>query len=168
MKINRYLIASIAGMLAAPVWADSAPKTLNLNLPPTSLVTESTNATTVNDTGKLTPAGVTTRATTSTPAATSSWPHANRHYDASANAIVDAADSRNAACDDTNYAEPQIHGDIGMGVVAGNHVSGNYQTGTLNITKATGSCDHPTGDIGISISVGRGHFNGRDHRGRHW
>src|SRR6185312_2461207 len=48
------------------------------------------------------------------------------------NAAVDATDShRSAGCDDAAYGQPQVHGSIGMGVVAGNHVNGNYETGSV-------------------------------------
>ena len=67
-------------------------------------------------------------------------------------------------CDDYSYNQPQMHGSVGMGVVGGNHFSGNYQTGTVNLSKAFGSCDHPSGGVSISIGGGTGHFNDRrDH-----
>jgi hypothetical protein len=47
--------------------------------------------------------------------------------------------------------------------MSGSHMSGNYQTGTVNITKAFGSCDHPSGGVSISVGAGRGHFHGRGH-----
>lgn len=86
---------------------------------------------------------------------------ANRIVDAadSANRPVDAADSRKPTCDDAAYAQPQVHGSVGMGVVAGNHMSGNYQTGSVQASKNFGSCDHPTGGVSLSIDVGRGNFN---------
>ena len=168
MKINRYLIASITGLLAASAWADSAPKVLNLNLPPTDFTAANPNTTAAKTTAKVARAPVTQPSATSMQSATPSATRTNMHYDAAANAIVDAADSHKSACDDANYGKPQIHGDIGLGVVAGNHVSGNYQTGTFNVTKATGSCDNPSGSMGLSISVSRGNFNGRGRRGRHW
>ena len=168
MKINRYLIASITGLLAASAWADSVPKTLDLNLPPTNVTGESPTTTATKSTAKVALAPDQQSSITSTQRAISSATPANMHYDAAANAIVDAADSHKATCDDANYGKPQIHGDIGMGVVAGNHVSGNYQTGTFNVTKATGSCDHPTGSMGLSISVGRGNFDDHRRRGRNW
>ena len=96
-------------------------------------------------------------------------------YDEVANRMVDAADAANRpvdgqeagkpACDDAAYAQPQVHGSVGMGVVAGNRVSGNYQTGGLHVAKALGSCDHPTGEVSLSIDVGRGSFG--NSRGRH-
>ncbi len=66
-------------------------------------------------------------------------------------------------CDDYSYNQPQVHGSVGMGVVGGNHFGGSYQTGTVNVTKAFGSCDHPTGGVSISIGGGNGNFHGRGH-----
>lgn len=77
-----------------------------------------------------------------------------------------AAPAEHAAvqrCDDATYNQPQMHGSVGMGVVGGNHVSGNYQTGTVNLSQAFGSCDHPTGGVSISIGAGSGHFHDRGH-----
>lgn len=66
-------------------------------------------------------------------------------------------------CDDATYNQPQMHGSASMGVMGGNHVSGSYQAGTINITKNLGDCEHPSGGIGVSISVGQGQFHGRHH-----
>lgn len=64
-------------------------------------------------------------------------------------------------CDDSTYNQPQTHGSFGMGVMGGDHLGGAYQTGTVSVTKNLGSCDHPTGSVGFSISVGQGRFHGR-------
>jgi hypothetical protein len=37
-----------------------------------------------------------------------------------------------------------VHGSAEVGVAGGNHVSGNYQSGVVHVTKAFGSCDAPT------------------------
>jgi hypothetical protein len=50
-----------------------------------------------------------------------------------------------------------------MGVMGGNHVSGNYQAATINMTRNLGDCEHPSGGIGVSISVGQSRMSGR-----HW
>jgi len=50
-----------------------------------------------------------------------------------------------------------------MGVIGGNHVSGNYQAATINMTKNLGDCEHPSGTVGLSIRVGQSRFDGR-----HW
>ena len=72
-------------------------------------------------------------------------------------------DTRVAAqhCDDATYNQTQMHGSASMGVMAGNHVSGNYQAATVNMTKNLGDCEHPTGSVGLSISVGQSRFGGR-------
>ncbi|MDE2497162.1 MAG: hypothetical protein KGK35_04970 [Xanthomonadaceae bacterium] len=74
-------------------------------------------------------------------------------------------DTRVAAqhCDDATYNQPQMHGSASMGVMAGNHVSGNYQAATVNMTRNLGDCEHPSGSVGLSISVGQSRFGGR-----HW
>ena len=64
-------------------------------------------------------------------------------------------------CDDSTYNQAQVHGSVGMGVVAGNHASGNYQTGAVSVSKNLGDCDHPSGSVNFSIGVGQGHFHGR-------
>jgi hypothetical protein len=167
MKINRYLIASLAGALAASAWAQSAPPTPNLNLPPTSATAAGPPPAPAKDPNKGAIAAVTTTAATT--AALQNPPSSGTGYDAHANAIVDAADSRaSTGCDDAAYSRPQVHGSIGMGVVAGNHVSGNYQTGRVRMTQALGSCDHPTGMVGLSVSVGQGRLNGRNYGPGHW
>ena len=76
-----------------------------------------------------------------------------------------AGDERVAAqhCDDATYNQPQMHGSASMGVMAGSHVSGNYQAATVNMTKNLGDCEHPTGTVGFSIHVGQSRFDGR-----HW
>jgi hypothetical protein len=168
MKTSRYLIASLASTLAVSAWAQSTPLPLNLSLPPKSATTTAPAAAApAKDANKSAIAAVTTTAA-STPALQNP-PPSGTQYDANANAIVDAADSRAlTGCDDAAYSQPRIHGSIGMGVVAGNHVNGNYQTGNVNMTKALGSCDHPTGMVGLSISVGQGRFNGRNYGPRPW
>ena len=167
MQIKCYFIAAITGMLAASAWAQSAPQVLNLNLPPASVTANTANTVPAKSTTKVGFAAVTTEAITSIPPVSQNPTQAGRHYDANANASVDAADSRARGCDDASYTKAQVHGDIGLGVVAGDHVSGNYQTGRVNVTKALGSCDNPTGAVSLSVQVGQGNFNGRDYR-RHW
>ncbi|MBS0556633.1 MAG: hypothetical protein JSR27_04370 [Proteobacteria bacterium] len=167
MKINRYLIASVASTLAVSARAQPTPPALNLNLPANSAAAASPPPTLARVADKSTLAAITT--TAATMPALQNPPPAGAGYDANANAVVDAADSRGVAtCDDGAHSQPQVHGTIGMGVVAGNHVSGNYQTGSVSMTKALGSCDHPSGMVGLSIRVGRGRFNGRNYGPGRW
>ncbi|KRE91598.1 hypothetical protein ASG87_18460 [Frateuria sp. Soil773] len=72
-----------------------------------------------------------------------------------------AADDR-PHCDDATYNQPQVHGSVGMGVVSGNRIgTGTYQGGTVNLSQAFGSCDHPSGGMSISIGGTTGRFHGR-------
>ena len=66
-------------------------------------------------------------------------------------------------CDDATYNQPQMHGSASVGVMGGNHVSGNYQAATINMTKNLGDCEHPSGTVGFSIHVDQSRFDGR-----HW
>ena len=168
-KSNLILLA--ASVLATSAWAQSARQPLNLTLPPDS-VSSSTDTTAVPARSAK---ATSTVAVPASAAATVQPPPANStspdtHYDETANRIVDAADSANRpvdaadsdkpACNDAAYAQPQVHGSVGMGVVAGDRISGNYQTGSVQATKNFGSCDHPTGGMSLSIDMGRGNFGG--------
>ena len=173
-KSNLILLA--ASVLATSAWAQSAPQPLNLTLPRDSVSpqADATAAPAPSTKGTSTAAVSAPAAATAQPLPANSAPP-DTHYDATANQIVDAADSANRpvdaadsgkpACDDAAYAQPKVHGSVGMGVVAGNHISGNYQTGSVQATKNFGSCDHPTGGMSLSIDVGQGNFSGR--RGWH-
>jgi len=166
-------ILLVASVLATSAWAQSAPQPLNLTLPRDS-VSSQTGAAPARSAEASSTAAVPAPAAGVQPSSANSAPP-DTHYDATANQIVDAADSANRpvdvadsgkpACDDATYRQPQVHGSVGMGVVAGNHISGNYQTGGVQVTKNLGSCDHPAGGLGLSINVGQGNFNGR--RGWH-
>ena len=139
------LVLIVACLLAAPAWAQSASQPLNLKLPPQS---------------DMPPTDLPARSASTTKPA-SSMP--GMYYgDTSGN--TSHADERSASlqrCDDSTYNQAQMHGSVGMGVVAGNHTSGNYQTGAVNISKNLGDCDHPSGSVNFSIGVGQGHFHGR-------
>lgn len=76
---------------------------------------------------------------------------------------IPASETRIAAqrCDDSAYSQPQTHGSVSMGVMGGNHVSGSYQAGSFSVTKNLGDCEHPTGSVGLSISVGQSRLHGR-------
>lgn len=139
MNIPRFLPALLAILIAAPAAAQSASKPLNLKLPPGDLPAASSTAATPTRDAPGTYYGDTSGRMGNTEVASSERPD----------------------CDDSTYNQPQVHGSVGMGVVGGNHVSGNYQTGTVNLSQAFGSCDHPTGGVSISIGGGTGHFNGR-------
>jgi hypothetical protein len=129
----------LATLLALPAWAQDAGRPLNLKLPPSDL-----------------------------PAAASTAPqpsHAPGVYYGDHSGRTAAADEATVVpdCDDATYNQPQVHGSVGMGVMSGSHVDGSYQQGTVNLSKAFGSCDHPTGGVSVSIGAGSGHVHGRGH-----
>ena len=64
-------------------------------------------------------------------------------------------------CDDATYNKPQVHGSVTTGVVSASHGgSGSYQAGTVSLSQAFGSCEHPTGGVSISVGGGTSHFGG--------
>ena len=157
--MKRALIALASALLVVGAHAQSAtstPPALNLKLP--------------NDMPPAkAPASSSTAAAKPTASATSSDSNSTKPKDAPGVYYGDTSgrtyhedEDRVAAarqdCDDATYNNTQVHGSVGMGVVSGSHFGGNYQTGDVNFTKRTGSCDHPTG--GVSVSIGVGQFHG--------
>lgn len=144
-----FLICLVSGA----AWAQSSGQPLNLQLPPSDLpAAASTTASrpaphpTTNAYGNpVSPPGV--------------------YYGDHSGPAIPASETRVAAqrCDDSTYNQPQMHGSASMGVMGGNHVSGNYQAATINMTKNLGDCEHPAGGIGLSIHVSQSQFHGR-----HW
>ena len=141
MSIQRFLPALLATVLAAPAWAQSTGKPLNLKLPPSDIPAASS--------------------TSAKPASSTPGVYYGDTSGRMGNNDTTAATTTD--CDDYRYNQPQVHGSVGMGVVSGNHFGGSYQTGTVNLTKAFGSCDHPTGGVSISIGGGTGNFHDRGH-----
>lgn len=126
----------LASLLTLPAWAQSGGKPLNLKLPPSDL-----------------PA----------PAATAAKPAASApgvYYGDTSGHIATDDTPVHDNCDDATYNQPQVHGSVGMGVMSGSHIDGSYQQGTVNLSKAFGSCDHPTGGISVSVGTSTGHFHG--------
>lgn len=153
-------------VLLAPACVQAAPPTLNLKLPADAVPAQSPAAAPAPT---AVPGQTATADATPNPSA-SAGTEAPRPLPPPYVADPDATGAQAGAppaCDDKTYGEPQVHGSIGMGIVAGSHLSGNYQSGTVQVTKALGTCDDPTGFVGLSISVGQGNFNHR-HRGRRW
>ena len=141
MNVPRLLPALLATLLAAPAWAQSTAQPLNLKLPPSDLPAASSTA--------------------AAPAHDAPGVYYGDTSGRMGNTEV-ARDTR-PECDDSTYNQPQVHGSVGMGVAGGSRFSGNYQTGTVNVTKAFGSCDDPGGGISISVGAGTGDFHGRGH-----
>lgn len=161
MKHKSLVAALLAGMLAASAWAQSAPQPLNLKLPPESVSTESASAASVpgNDGNAAVDALDAKRAPI--PAAEPEQaPLGVQYGDPDRRPLNPNAAVMPPKCDDATYNQPQIHGGMSVGVVGGNHVSGNYQSGVVSVSKAFGSCDKPAGGVSISIDVGQENFNG--------
>lgn len=136
-----------AGLLAAAAACAQAPPPLNLKLP---------SGTAPATTGTTAAPPATTTATTNTAPGVYYGDTSGRM----GNVVADVPAA--PPCDDSTYNQPQVHGSVGMGVMSGSHVgTGNYQSGTVNVSKRYGSCDQPSGGVSMSISVGQGHFSPR-------
>ncbi len=138
MYAQRFALLLTAGLLAAPALAQTADSSLNLQLPPGSVPT----------------------------AAGSTAGHAHAapgvYYGDTSGRPDNAAVALAPACDDSTYNQTQMHGSVSTGVVsAGRRGSGTWGAANVNFSKAFGSCEHPTGGIGISIGGGSGRFHGR-------
>jgi hypothetical protein len=184
MHIQRFLPVLLVTLLTTAAWAQTAEKPLNLKLPPGNLpasnssVAAASTASRVPDASNpqsISGGNVAARGSAS---GTSSLPASSSAAAAGTTSNVpgvyygdtsgrmgntDVARDGRAACDDSTYNQPQVHGSVGMGVVGGNHVSGNYQTGAVSVSKAFGSCDDPHGGVSFSVSSGTGNFHGRGH-----
>ncbi|GLQ45284.1 hypothetical protein GCM10007862_03350 [Dyella lipolytica] len=159
---RRAITALAASLLVTAAWAQTASQQpLNLKLPPSS--------------GSGTPAPSSTaaqpaHASTSQPNPSAVTINGARPSTSPAPGVYygDTSGARGGdqtalpPCDDSTYNKAQVHGDVGVGVVSGSHIgTGSYQSGVVSVTQNTGSCDHPTGTLGISIGVSRfGGFNG--------
>jgi hypothetical protein len=149
MNIKRHLVAVAASLLVTTAWAQTAGKPLNLKLPPSDL-----------------PAASSTAPKPATPKTAGDAPGVY-YGDTSGRMgntepVADTPD-----CDDSTYNEPQVHGSVGTGIVTGSHMgTGNWNAGQVNVSKAFGSCDEPSGGISISVGGSRSHFPDRVRRGR--
>jgi hypothetical protein len=157
---RRAIAALVALLLTAAAWAQTGNPPLNLKLPaggyrsyPASGSTAAQPASSSSAAGK---SGVTVNGH---PAAASPAPGV---YYGDTSGVRGNREAAVPVCDDSTYTKPQVHGDLGMGVVSGSHIgTGTYQSGAVSVVKNTGSCDHPTGSVGISIGVSRlGGLNG--------
>ncbi|KAF1007921.1 MAG: hypothetical protein GAK28_01397 [Luteibacter sp.] len=158
------LVLALFVATTASAWAQDA-KPLNLKLPPNYVpAPASSTATPANGTtAQPAPAGSDARPGESvavTPSRPKDPPGTYYGDTTGRMANVVEADDR-PRCDDATYNQPQVHGSVSTGVVSGSHgFGGNYQSGTVSVSQAFGSCDHPTGGVSISVGGGTGHFNG--------
>lgn len=175
MNIKRPIVAIAATLLAASVYAQTTGQPLNLTLPPPGSLpassSTSANATSTSSTaasGSATTASATqakssnansasTHPTGANPASINTTPGV--YYGDTSGATSNSTASDAPACDDSTYNQAQMHGSVSTGVASGSHIgTGMWNAGEVNVSKAFGSCDHPTG--GVSVSVGVGTANG--------
>ena len=152
---TRALTALAASLLVTAAWAQSANQPLNLKLPTNGYQGYPASSSTAAQ-----PASSSTSASHNKSAVT-----VNGHSAASSAPGVYYGDTSGRrgndeaavpVCDDSTYNKTQVHGSVGMGVVSGSHIgTGSYQSGNVSMVQNTGSCDHPTGSVGISIGVSR-------------
>jgi hypothetical protein len=163
MNIKPLFLASALSLLAGSVYAQSASKPLNLKLPSDLPAASSTAAE---------PASSSTAA--NAPASSSIRPPASKtaniqpisttpgvYYGDTSGHLgnTDVADSQ--TCDDSKYNKAQVHGDLSTGIASGSRMgTSTYEGGTVNVTKAFGDCDHPSGGVSFSISVNQSQFSG--------
>ncbi len=173
MKIVRTTVFVAASLLAATAWAQNSEQPLNLklpaNLPASSASTVTANTAAPTDASKAVSGGASATAQASAPAAQAGAQTGayakdppGTYYGDTSGALGDtqaAASVQPAAtCDDATYNQPQVHGAVTTGVVAGNHFSGSYGGAGVTLSPAFGSCEHPTGGMSISVSGSQGHF----------
>ena len=171
MKTVRITACVAASLLAATAWAQSSEQPLNLklpaNLPAASASTAAASTATPTDASKAAagngapaPAGAAAQANAKGAGYAKDPP--GTYYGDTTGALGDtqAAPSAQPAvtCDDATYNQPQVHGAVTTGVVAGNHFSGSYGGAGVTMSQAFGSCEHPTGSMSISVSGTKGHF----------
>lgn len=161
MKITRIATILLApSLLVGTAWAQTssnqAPPPLNLKLPqvnnmPSDLPAASSSS--------AKPANGTATANATKPG---SAPGA--YYGDTSGRMSNTDDSTassSQACDDSTYNQTQMHGNVGMGVMSGSHMSGSYEGGDVSFTKNLGDCDHPKGGVSFSVGVSQGQFHGR-------
>jgi len=151
MKARHLFVTSIAvaSLLSLPAWAQSSPQPLDLKLPADNAAVDAADVEAA-------------RHGDTVPPSSSTLPSAFYYADPNPRNRMVAA----PGCNDATYNQPQVHGSAEVGVAGGNHVSGNYQSGVVHVTKAFGSCDAPTGGVGVSIGVTKEDFNS-PHAWRH-
>jgi hypothetical protein len=161
---RRAITALAASLLVTTAWAQSASQPLNLKLPPNSVASSTatppaTPPPASASSSQPNPSAITINGK---PPTSSNAPGVYYGDHSNTTRSSDTAQAGAPACDDSTYNKTQVHGDVGVGVVSGSHIgTGSYQSGDVTMVQNTGSCDHPTGSVGISIGVSRfGGFNG--------
>ena len=161
--MNRRAITALAtSLLVTAAWAQSASQPLNLKLPPNSATSSTAPATQQPASASSSQPNPSAITINGKPPTASNAPGVYYGDHSNSTRSSDTAQAGAPTCDDSTYNQPQVHGSVGMGVVSGSHIgTGSYQSGDVTMVQNTGSCDHPTGSVGISIGVSRfGGLNG--------
>lgn len=166
MKIVRPTVFLALALVATGAIAQNAGQPLNLKLPAGVAPAPGSSAAAPANTADTATKPADSKATPSTTSATgnttsySKDPPGTYYGDTTGSTEHDQAlaGRQAVACDDATYNQPQVHGSVGMGVMAGNHVSGSYTGGAVTMSQAFGSCEHPTGGMSISVSGTQSHF----------
>ena len=149
------LLALAISLLASSAWAQSGHPPLNLKLPPGGYQSYPASGASTAQPASSSSVSPRQGAVTVNGHAAATSPAPGVYYGDTSGARGNQ-DAAVPACDDYAYNKPQVHGSVGMGVVSGSHLgTGNYESGTFSVLRNTGSCDHPTGSMGISIGVSR-------------
>ena len=178
MNIKPLLLASAISVLASSAWAQSTNQPLNLKLPSNLPAGSSTaaapasSATTANTpaTTSVHPGTVVSNGrTANTSTATNTPPISTTpgvYYGDTSGRLGDDGTADAQTCDDSKFNNAQVHGAVSTGVATGSHMgTSTYQGATVNVTKAFGDCDHPSGGVSFSISVNQNQFSGGRYRG---
>ncbi|WP_430390771.1 hypothetical protein [Dyella sp. 20L07] len=164
MKIIRTTAFIAVSLLTSAVWAQSADQPLNLKLPAgVAPATSSSSAAPATTDAKaaVTPPPANTASNANTASSVHSKDPPGTYYGDTSGAMGDSQAAMSqpvVTCDDATYNQPQVHGSVTTGVMAGNHVSGSYTGGGVTLSQAFGSCDHPSGGMSISVGGTTGHF----------
>lgn len=142
MKTNPLLIAIASCLLVTSAWAQTPAPPADVEMPPDDLAEASADAA---------PPGIDAPGV---------------YYGDTSGRRYGDEDPDAPACEDSTYNEPEVHGNVRAGVYSGHHVgTGNYEGATVHVIKRLGTCDHPTGEAHISISVDDYDRHGGGYRG---
>jgi len=173
MNVKPLFLASAIGLLASSAWAQSSTQPLNLKLPanlPASSSTAAAPASSASSASRPAPSNVSAAATAGRNGSAHSASAANNppisttpgvYYGDTSGRLGDNDTADSQRCDDSKYDKAQVHGSVSTGIASGSHMgTSTYEGGTINVTKAFGDCDHPSGGVSFSISVDQSHFSG--------
>ena len=161
----KWLISVTAGaVLVTSAWAQTT-QPLNLKLPSNLPASSATAAKPASSSSTAPAASTPVSGAAAASGAAPAKPAPGVYY-GDTSGSTDAGIANAQGCDDSKFNQAQVHGSVSTGVVSGSHVgTGTWEGGEVNVTKAYGDCDHPTGSVGFSISVNQGQGNFGNYRG---